>query len=202
MTTLYIIRHGLTPANKENRFAGRSEEPLHSEGIKQIREVGRRLQQVGIKNIFSGPLCRAKQSAELISSLVGAPVVFEDDLTEIRIPHWDGLTKETIRARFGAEYPTWLADPAGFHVPGCETLIDVQRRAVECIEKIFSIHSDDRVLVVSHLIVIRTLFLYYSNMSIDKFRSIKIDNGTVTLFSKTSYGNVTVKMLDNSLRIT
>ena len=36
MSTIYLVRHGSTPANREERFAGRSGETLNSEGIEQM----------------------------------------------------------------------------------------------------------------------------------------------------------------------
>ena len=65
MTTIYLVRHGLTQANKENRFAGRTYEQLHPEGVEQIRQVGIRLQDKNIGGIFCGPLPRTLQSAEI-----------------------------------------------------------------------------------------------------------------------------------------
>lgn len=35
--TIYLIRHGTTRANREDRFAGRTDEPLHAEGVMQSR---------------------------------------------------------------------------------------------------------------------------------------------------------------------
>jgi broad specificity phosphatase PhoE len=67
MTTIYLVRHGITQANKENRFAGRTTEGLHPDGAEQIRQVGKRLQGKEIGRIFCGPLPRTVQSAEILS---------------------------------------------------------------------------------------------------------------------------------------
>ena len=52
MTTIYLVRHGITQANKENRFAGRTDEELHAEGKKQIVQVGERLKNIDISSIY------------------------------------------------------------------------------------------------------------------------------------------------------
>ena len=183
-TTVYLIRHGLTAANKEDVFAGRTQEPLHPEGVAQLVEVGKRLTGCGISQIFCGPLARTRQSAGIVGELLGVPVVAEEDLTEIRIPHWDGLTKEAIRARFGPEYPTWHDDPAGFSVAGCETIAEVQARAVTCLEAIFRSYPGQSLLVVSHLIVVRSLLLHYLARPIADFRGIKVGNAQLVTLAR------------------
>lgn len=193
-TTIYLIRHGLTAANKDNVFAGRTQEPLHPEGVAQLAEVGHKLAGRGISKIFCGPLARTRQSAGIVGELLGVPVAAEDALTEIGIPHWDGLTKETIRARFGPQYPTWLDDPAGFNVPGCETIAEVQRRAVGFLETLFHEYPGQNLLVVSHLIVVRALLLHYLARPIADFRAIKVGNAQVTTLVRNDLGGTVVEL--------
>ena len=198
-TIIYLTRHGVTAANKENIFAGRTTEPLHSEGVAQLMAVGRILaRQGGIKKIFCGPLPRTRQSAELAATLLTTqgtiPVVSKEGLNEIYIPHWDGLSKEEIRKRFGPEYPLWLEDPAGFTVPGCETIGQVQARAVACLEEIFQSCAGEKVLVVSHLIVIRSLLLHYLAKPLADFRAIKVDNAQLVMLVRRANGETEVRM--------
>ena len=177
---LYLVRHGVTAANMENRFAGRSDEPLHPEGIAQAEAVGRQLAGVEIGRICCGPMPRTRQTAEVIGKIIRAPVVSDDGLNEIAIPHWDGLTKDEIRQKFGEEYPTWLATPEAFQVPGCETIRDVQKRAVAAVEKLQEAATGN-LLIVSHLIVVRCLLLNYRRLPLSDFRSIKVGNAEIVI---------------------
>ena len=193
-TAIYLIRHGLTAANKADVFAGRTEEPLHPEGVAQLRGVGERLARQGISKIFCGPLARTRQSAAIVGELLGVPVETDKALNEISIPHWDGLTKEAIRAKFGSEYPTWLDDPAGFQVPGCETIAEVQSRAVAFLESLFREHPGQTLLVVSHLIVVRALLLHYLARPIADFRAIKVGNAQVARLVRDVNGGTKVEL--------
>jgi len=177
--TLYLIRHGATGANLENRFAGRSQEPLHPSGIKQIQEVGTELESCNITRIICGPLSRTRQTAEILQNTLNIPVTVSDGLTEINIPHWDGLTKQEIREKFGDEYPTWLNSPEFFALPGCETLAEVQERSRQALKGIVTAEPAGNLLIVSHLIVIRCVVLYFKDMALQDFRTVKIDNGSV-----------------------
>lgn len=192
--TIYLIRHGKTRANLEKRFAGRSPEPLHPEGVSQIRQVAEKLGNRKIAAIYCGPLPRTVQSAGILAEHLGAEVVADPGLNEIDIPHWDTLTKDEIRLRYGDQYPVWLAAPDEFAVPGCETIVQVQERAAGSIESIVARHADENVLVVSHLIVIRSLILHYRHMEIGAFRGVVVDNASVVELVRHSDGRTKVDM--------
>ncbi len=189
---LFILRHGVTPANNENRFAGRTNEPLHQDGREQIAQVAQSLQSHDIEAVFCGPSTRTTESAEIIGTTNNAPVCPMDAFDEIYLPHWDGLTKNEIRSRFGPQYPTWLEHPDEFLVPGCETLDQVQKRAVSEVEKILSDNPGKKAALVSHLIVLRCLVLHYKDLGLKEFRKIKINNGDVTILSRSANGETSV----------
>lgn len=194
-TTIILARHGATGANLENRFAGRSDEPLHQKGIEQLLAAAANLRATRLSGgIVCGPLARTRQSAEILGRELGAPVRIEERFTEIDIPHWDTLTKDEIRQRFGAEYPTWLEDPAGFLLPGCESLARVQERAVAGLEQLFTGQRGRTTLVISHLIVVRCLILHYRGLPLGDFRTIKIDNAALTYLCREATGRTRVQV--------
>lgn len=188
MTTIYLVRHGITRANKENRFAGRTDEELLAEGNDQILQVGERLKESGITSVYCGPAKRTVQSAELLGAFLNIPFLPLSELDEINIPHWDGLTKDEIRQRYNEEYPTWLNKPETFSLPGCETLKQVQERAVAAVDQMLAQKNSGNLLLVGHLIVLRCLVLYFKGLELKKFRSIKIDNGSINCLSEDGMG--------------
>ena len=195
MTTIYLVRHGLTQANKENRFAGRTDEELHAEGKDQIVQVGERFKKYGISHVYCGPGKRTVQSAELLASLLNVSSSSLPELDEINIPHWGGLTKDEIRQQYGDEYPTWLNMPQTFNLPGCETLKQVQERAVGAVNCMLARHDSESLLMVSHLIVLRCLVLYYQKLEIKDFRSIKINNGSILCLSEDAMGGRSIQAM-------
>ncbi len=190
--SLFLVRHGTTRANLENRFAGKTSEPLHKDGIRQMKELGIRLMSSNISRIICGPLPRTRQSAEILAETLKTPITIDNALTEIHIPHWDGLSKQAIRDRYNNEYPNWLNSPDKFALPGCEKLADVQIRGVKTVEKYLKTLFDGTALLVSHLIVVRCIVLHYKNLPIKDFRKIIIDNGSVTKFEKDITGQIGV----------
>ena len=195
MSTIYLVRHGITPANRENRFAGRNSESLLAEGIEQIRQVGERLRHENIAAIYCGPAKRTVQSAEIIKTMLQVPVHCLAEFDEINIPHWEGLTKDEIRRQYGSQYPDWLSAPQAFSLPGCETLAQVQNRAAGAMKRILSAGQAQNLLLVSHLIVLRCLVLYFQGREIRDFRTIEIDNGAILKVSEAEKGRMSVSVL-------
>ncbi len=195
-TRIFLARHGVTRANIENRFAGRTAEALHAQGIAQIKDLAEKLQEKNIEVVYTGPLARTIQSAEILAGIIGVPVFVVENLNDIYLPHWDGLLKEEIRLKYGDEYPTWLAEPHEFKIPHCETLADVQKRATCFTEELFSNHAGKTALIISHLIVLRCLALHYQGRAIKDFRLIKINNGDVgCLSTKERTGPVAIEFM-------
>jgi probable phosphoglycerate mutase len=195
MSTLYLVRHGVTQANKENRFAGRTRERLHPEGIDQIRLVGTRLLDKDIAAIYCGPAQRTVESAAILGSMLKVRTTPLAELDEIYIPHWDGLTKDEIMSRYDDQYPLWLEAPQTFSLPGCETLQQVQDRATAAVEGLLADSRGRNLLLVSHLIVLRCLVLYCKGMPVSDFRSVKIDNGAIIRMAPDCSGRMAVSRL-------
>lgn len=196
ITTIILARHGATAANLEDRFAGRSAEPLHQKGREQMKLVAEKLRQTQLTGtIVCGPLPRTRESAEIVGREVTVPVRSDERFNEIHIPHWDTITKAEIRQRFGPEYPTWLDTPDLFTLPGCETLAQVQARAVAGLEELFRQERGRTTLVISHLIVVRCLVLHYRGLPLSVFRSIKIDNAALTGLCRNQDGATSIEAL-------
>ena len=66
---IYLVRHGQTKQNRAGVLQGRSDFPLNEQGEEQARRVGAyfRAQGVRFDVVYSSPLCRARQTAALIS---------------------------------------------------------------------------------------------------------------------------------------
>jgi broad specificity phosphatase PhoE len=80
-------------------------------------------------------------------------------------------------------------------LPGCETLQQVQNRAVKGVLRLLEQHSSENLLLVSHLIVLRCLVLYFQRFEIKDFRSVKIDNGSILQLSEVDKNMMSVNFL-------
>lgn len=127
--TLFIIRHGNTfgPGEIVRRVGGRTDLPLVTSGIEQAGALGEYFREAGIEpaKIFTGPLKRTVQTAEIIASAQPNPVGIEEltDLREIDYGLDENKPEKTVIDRIGeAALADWEKDsipPEGWIVdPG------------------------------------------------------------------------------------
>jgi len=67
-TEIFFVRHGETAWNHQLRIQSQSDIPLNKTGIKQSREVAKKLKNKKITVIYTSPLSRAKRTAEAIAA--------------------------------------------------------------------------------------------------------------------------------------
>ena len=108
MTTLILARHGETDWNRENRFQGHADPPLNDLGREQSAELAARLAGEGIARVYTSPLRRASETAEIVARELGLEVEHLEGLREIDVGAWSGLTRDEVAVRFPDEYALWL----------------------------------------------------------------------------------------------
>lgn len=146
---LAIVRHGQTVENARGRWQGLRDSPLTDVGRQQARAVGERLKPQGPwAAIYTSPLGRAVESAELLAAALGAPVVPpERELREYDFGEWDGLTPAELEAR---GFWTAVGRDAEFTPPDGEPFAAAARRLTAALARIASAHAGDDVVVVTH----------------------------------------------------
>ena len=140
-TTIVLIRHGQTEWNRAERLHGRSDLPLNATGIAQAHSLAAELSCDGPWDaVYSSPLFRARQSAQILADALGIaqvqenPELMERDFGESEGRLVKGLDEEQRRL---------LMDVG-------ETEDHLVQRGVNALFKISVQHPRQRVLVVSH----------------------------------------------------
>lgn len=100
--------------------------------------------------MFSSPLLRARETAEIIASSIGPVQLFiEPDLMEIDVGDFSGLTYDEIEERMPDEYRL-LQEGKLTAFPGGESREHFLKRVVHALERIAHRHPDEEVLAVTH----------------------------------------------------
>ncbi len=128
-TTLHLVRHGESEANRDKVFGGGTfDSPLSEIGISQAKELGKQFKRENITGIISSNQIRAKKTAELICDELGIShdsIIVIPELHEI-CTDMDGKPKTD-------EFPTMRSlVKAGKG----ESLEKIQKRADTCLKKI------------------------------------------------------------------
>ena len=149
MTRFLLIRHGQSEWNAQGRWQGHSDPHLSERGREEAEMAATALHGfVGV--VFSSPLLRARETAEIIArSLAPAQLFIEPDLMEIDVGDFSGLTHDEIEARMPDEYRL-LQEGKLTAFPGGESRERFLGRVVHALERIAHMHPDKEVLAVTH----------------------------------------------------
>jgi broad specificity phosphatase PhoE len=94
---IYLVRHGESEANISRRFSGITDVELTERGALQAVKAGRKLKGEKILNIFSSPLKRAKNTAEIIADEIGfnkKDIIIDKRLMEVNFGIFENLKWE------------------------------------------------------------------------------------------------------------
>ncbi len=91
-----FLRHGESVGNAEERFQGQADYPLTEAGRQQARDLAERWKAEGRKfnAVITSPLIRAKETAEIISTVLKAPVEEDPIFMERNAGQISGLTRD------------------------------------------------------------------------------------------------------------
>lgn len=182
MGCFFLLRHGETEWNAQNRFCGRSDVPLSDAGREQARRLGDRLKSVPLDVLYTSPLRRAFETARLISDAIGLESIVDERLAEINYGRWEGKTLDEIIADDPPLYEAWKADPGKMAPPEGETGIEAQQRVVPFLEALAERHRGQRVAVVFHKTVCRLAVCHFLGMSPSDYRRrLTMDNTALNI---------------------
>jgi 2,3-bisphosphoglycerate-dependent phosphoglycerate mutase len=147
-TTILMARHGETDWNRERRFQGHADTPLNDSGREQAQELAERLADEDVAAIYASPLARALETAEIVGRRLGLAVQRVEDLREVDVGSWSGLTRTDIESRFPDGYRRWLDFGHGWD--DGETYDELGTRVLSALASLARRHAGERVLVVTH----------------------------------------------------
>ena len=180
--TLYLLRHGETAAN--GRFIGSTDLPVAPHGFVQLDTTRDLLRKEGISRIFRSPMLRCRQTSEYL----GLWQTAEESavLREIDFGDWEGKTFDEISREWPEKVQEWGTWSESFTFPAGESIGGFVAR-VRKAKSLIDSCDDEKILVISHGGVIRTLICLYLGLSADKYLLFEIKAGcyaTLSLFSE------------------
>jgi broad specificity phosphatase PhoE len=181
MTELILARHGETAWNAENVFRGRADVDLDRVGLKQAELLGKYLSNWELEAIYSSPLRRALDTANMVARYQKVAVRVAEGLTDFDYGEWQSLPEQEVTKLYPALLNEWHSNPHKVRTPGGESLEDVRRRAVEVVDGILS-RDHRNVLLVSHRVVIKVLICYLLGLDNSCFWNIRHDVCGITTF--------------------
>jgi broad specificity phosphatase PhoE len=182
MTELILVRHGETVWNVEKIFRGRADVDLDEVGIKQAELLGKYLSNWEIEAIYSSPLTRALDTANIIARYHKIGVYIADGLIDFDYGEWQSLPEQEVRKSYPALIDKWHNNPQEVRMPGGESLEDVRARAAGVVDDVLSKYERS-VVMVSHRVVNKVLICSLLGLDNSYFWNIKQDVSGITIFN-------------------
>ncbi|MEV7804773.1 histidine phosphatase family protein [Microbispora sp. NPDC088329] len=184
MTTVLLVRHGLTAMTGPVLAGWTPGVHLDERGREQARAVAERLAPLELDAIVSSPLERCRETAAAIAEGRALTVETDDRFGECGYGDWTGRPLKEL-----AEEPLWRvvqAHPSAAVFPGGEALAEVQSRAVRAVRDWNErLGEKATYLVCSHGDVIKAIVADALGLHLDQFQRITADPTSVTVIRYT-----------------
>lgn len=179
MARLLLIRHAPTPETGDKLTGRLPGVGLGDSGRDAAQRTAERLSDVDLAAVYSSPLERTWQTAEIVAAPHRLQPVAEEGLLEVDYGRWAGRTLKSL-----TKLKLWWTvqlTPSRMTFPEGESLADAQRRAVATCERLAARHGKGTVGLVSHSDIIRAVVSHYLGQPFDLFQRIVISTGSVTV---------------------
>ena len=198
MTRLYLIRHGQTAWNKEERFRGRADVPLDEVGLAEARALARAFGEQGFDALYSSPLSRCLQTMEPLARLRQLEVRPLEGLVDIDFGAWQARPRAEVQAENPELYELWTTLPDKVTFPDGENLAQVRERALVEVARVHAEHSEGTVALCTHRVVCKLLVCGLLGIPDRLFWRIRQDATCVNLFEISPHGNATLIKLNDT----
>jgi probable phosphoglycerate mutase len=185
LTEFLLIRHGhCNPLG--HYIAGRSPGVhLSDKGIHEITSLVEYTKNIEVNAVFSSPLERARETAEIFSHSRNLDFSIKNELTEIDCGDLTGVSFSDLETQINwNNYNTYSSI---IRIPNGELMIEVEARMSKIIEEIRKI-VNGIVVLVSHGDPIKLALAHYGGIPIDFVSRLNIDTASVSSISTTEYG--------------
>lgn len=185
-THLYLVRHGETDWNREQRLQGTRDVPLNSAGVAQARRLADYFVRIPVACIVSSPLARASATAAILANACACPHMTDARLREIDHGTWSGRTLPDLGQCFPSLVKNEQLLPEAFDVSRGESLLAVYRRASEALADLLDAYIGQAVVVVGHGVTLAAMSCVAIGLDIARLHECQPPNagGVVLTFSE------------------
>ncbi len=160
--TYYVMRHGEAWSNVNNVLdkGTNIDNHLTEKGMGQATDTGLLLKDKKIDIVISSPVLRGKETAEIVASIIGVPVIVDERLKEYDMGVYDGKSRDEYFASLTGSFVAYDT-----RVEGGETHEEMMHRSLAVIGDLEKEHTGKTILIVTHGGPARMLFAGASLMT-------------------------------------
>lgn len=149
VTRVHLVRHGQVDNPRRIVYGRQPGWHLSAKGRRQAEAVARALAGRAVAALFSSPLERARETADILARTLALPVQVRDDLTESALAaHWEGLSWLHVWTQRHREWDTYRKRPLEMEAP--EPLPELAARMAAAVRALAAAFPGRQVVAVSH----------------------------------------------------
>lgn len=167
MTHLYLIRHGEAVCNVDptaptaGPIGDLGLTPLGRTQAERLRDRLAATGEIQADVLIASTLRRARETAEIIAPALGLPIIWDDDVQELRVGEFDGRPWNEIEQLV----PDLRNEPLRPFAPGGENWPQFVLRVGGALDRIVREHQDKTIVVVCHGGVVDSSFLLFTGLA-------------------------------------
>lgn len=179
-TRLFLIRHATTDLNISERYQGKTNLSLSTEGVLQAKHLKEYLNAFPIDVIITSSSKRAKETSKILSGEKGITIKEQAGLNEIDFGAWEGLTNKEIKRNYPKELSNWNKNPLVNEIPGGDSMKAVLERIVLVYKAIIKEYKGKTVALVCHGGSLNILLCYLFHISIKATWQFRLSPASLT----------------------
>lgn len=157
---IYVVRHGETNVNLENKINSLNNDDLNDNGVMQAKKLAKLIEKIEYDFIISSPLVRTKHTAELIN-IKNKNIIYDNRMIERDA----GIFTKTSLENIDSE-DWWNLNPKEDY-KDAETVKNVLQRVYEFLDEIKQKYSNKKIVIVTHGGVSKTISCYFKGIPED-----------------------------------
>ncbi len=193
---LYVIRHGETAWNAEERMQGQLDSALNDTGRWQAEQVALALRDEPIGTIFASDLQRTLHTAAPLAHAIGQSIQADRGLRERAFGVFEGHTYTDIHRLWPEASARWRARDALFAPDGGESLEAFNTRCIETAERLCAARPGQTMVWVTHGGVLDCLYRAATRLALDAPRSWALPNAAINRMLHADQGLMLVSWAD------
>ena len=183
MGSIIFLRHGKAINNTERILAGRTPGiTLTEKGLDQAQKAAKFLEDMNISAIYSSPIERAKNTAEIVGNHNSVDVRIDDRLIELDMGKFTGMPYEQIFSSHGNVFMKFYKGELEIAHNGVETFADVKKRVLSIVDHVLESHPNENVVLVTHMDPIKAMLSTVMSLSPENLYELIIANASLNIF--------------------
>ena len=167
--TIYVTRHGQTAWNEQNMVCGATDIALSPAGKRQAEELAIKIREMPIDLVFSSPLARAAETAEILCRALQLKAIPDNRLIEQDYGIFEGAKRDNpdflkARGQFACRFPKG------------ESTLQLASRVYSLLDQLEREYSGKNILLVCHNYVARVIRSYFIDMNNEEFFNFRFEH--------------------------